>query len=85
MSHVTTQDGVDIYYKDWGPRNAKALFFHHGWPLSSDDWDGQMLFFLQHGFVSSRTIVGVTGGPVRRGTGMTWTTMPTTLLLWCSI
>jgi len=47
---VTTQDGVEIYYKDWGPRDAQPVMFHHGWPLSADDCDAQMLFFLQHGF-----------------------------------
>lgn len=47
---VTTTDGVDIFYKDWGPRTAQPIMFHHGWPLSSDDWDPQMLFFLTHGF-----------------------------------
>jgi len=46
MGYVTTKDGVDIFYKDWGPRDAQVLFFHHGWPLSSDDWDTQLLFFL---------------------------------------
>jgi non-heme chloroperoxidase len=50
MAFVTTNDGVEIFYKDWGPREAPVLFFHHGWPLSSDDWDAQLLFFLQHGF-----------------------------------
>lgn len=50
MSFVTTQDGVDIYYKDWGPRDAQAIHFHHGWPLSADDWDNQMLFFLGEGY-----------------------------------
>ncbi len=50
MAHVTTKDGVDIFYKDWGPKDAQPIVFHHGWPLSSDDWDGQILFFLQHGF-----------------------------------
>ncbi|WP_209443301.1 alpha/beta fold hydrolase [Falsiroseomonas frigidaquae] len=50
MPHVTTTDGVDIFYKDWGPRQAQPIMFHHGWPLSSDDWDTQMLFFLQQGF-----------------------------------
>ncbi|MFH4306925.1 alpha/beta hydrolase, partial [Acinetobacter baumannii] len=48
--YVTTKDGVDIFYKDWGPRDAPVIFFHHGWPLSSDDWDAQMLFFLKEGF-----------------------------------
>ncbi|WDZ52900.1 alpha/beta hydrolase [Acinetobacter vivianii] len=50
MAYVTTKDGVEIFYKDWGPRDAQVLFFHHGWPLSSDDWDAQLLFFLNEGF-----------------------------------
>lgn len=50
MSFVTTQDDVQIYYKDWGPKDAEVLYFHHGWPLSSDDWDAQLLFFVQHGY-----------------------------------
>ena len=50
MSTVTTKDGVEIFYKDWGPRDAQPIFFHHGWPLSSDDWDAQMLYFLANGF-----------------------------------
>jgi non-heme chloroperoxidase len=50
MAYVTTKDGVDIFYKDWGPKDAPVLFFHHGWPLSSDDWDSQLLFFLNEGF-----------------------------------
>lgn len=50
MPTVTTRDGVDIFYKDWGPRDARPIVFHHGWPLSADDWDAQMLFFLGHGF-----------------------------------
>jgi len=50
MSFVTTKDGVDIFFKDWGPKSAQPIVFHHGWPLSSDDWDAQMLFFLAQGF-----------------------------------
>ena len=50
MGFVTTTDGVEIFYKDWGPREAPVIHFHHGWPLSSDDWDAQMLFFLGQGF-----------------------------------
>jgi non-heme chloroperoxidase len=50
MGYVTTKDGVEIFYKDWGPRDAQVIYFHHGWPLSADDWDAQMLFFLAHGF-----------------------------------
>ncbi|ADH88619.1 alpha/beta hydrolase fold protein [Ancylobacter novellus DSM 506] len=48
--YVTTKDGVEIFYKDWGPKDAQPIFFHHGWPLSSDDWDAQMLYFLGEGF-----------------------------------
>ena len=50
MSTVTTRDGTRIYYKDWGPRDAQAIVFHHGWPLSADDWDNQMLYFLSKGY-----------------------------------
>src|SRR5258705_11624523 len=50
MPTITTHDGVEIYYKDWGPKNAQPIVFHHGWPLSSDDWDTQLLFFLGQGF-----------------------------------
>jgi len=50
MAFITTQDGVDIFYKDWGPRDAQPIVFHHGWPLSSDDWDSQLLFFLSKGY-----------------------------------
>lgn len=50
MNVVTTKDGVEIFFKDWGPKSAQPLVFHHGWPLSSDDWDAQMLFFVQQGY-----------------------------------
>ena len=50
MATIITQDGAEIYFKDWGPREAQPIMFHHGWPLSSDDWDTQMLFFLKHGY-----------------------------------
>ncbi|THC30948.1 alpha/beta hydrolase [Enterobacter sp. AD2-3] len=50
MVFVTTKDGVNIYYKDWGPKEAQPIVFHHGWPLSADDWDNQMLFFLAEGY-----------------------------------
>ncbi|GLS44688.1 alpha/beta fold hydrolase [Methylobacterium brachythecii] len=50
MPFVTTQDGVEIFFKDWGPRDAQAIVFHHGWPLSADDWDAQLLFFLSKGY-----------------------------------
>ncbi|GJE38981.1 alpha/beta fold hydrolase [Methylobacterium persicinum] len=50
MPFVTTQDGTEIFFKDWGPKDAQPIVFHHGWPLSSDDWDAQMLFFVGHGY-----------------------------------
>lgn len=50
MGTVTTKDGTSIFYKDWGPRDAQPIVFHHGWPLSADDWDNQMMFFLLHGY-----------------------------------
>jgi len=59
MSTVTAKDGVQIFYKDWG--QGQPIVFHHGWPLSSDDWDTQMLFFVQHGY----RVIGID----RRGHG----------------
>ncbi|TCR70192.1 alpha/beta hydrolase [Bosea sp. BK604] len=50
MSTITTKDGTEIFYKDWGPKDAQPIVFHHGWPLSADDWDNQMLYFLHQGF-----------------------------------
>jgi non-heme chloroperoxidase len=50
MPYITTQDGTEIFYKDWGPKSAQPIVFHHGWPLSADDWDNQMMFFLGEGF-----------------------------------
>ena len=50
MPYVTAADGTEIFYKDWGPKDAQPIVFHHGWPLSSDDWDGPMMFFLSKGF-----------------------------------
>ncbi|GLK72975.1 alpha/beta hydrolase [Ancylobacter dichloromethanicus] len=50
MGYVTTKDGVEIFFKDWGPKDAQPIVFHHGWPLSSDDWDTQMLYFLAEGY-----------------------------------
>jgi non-heme chloroperoxidase len=50
MSTITTKDGVEIFFKDWGPKTAQPIVFHHGWPLSSDDWDAQMLYFVGKGY-----------------------------------
>lgn len=85
MGYVTTKDGVEIFYKDWGPKNAQPLVFHHGWPLSADDWDTQMLYFVDEGY---RVIAHD-----RRGHGRsaqvsdhpTWITMPLTPPPWLNI
>src|SRR5262245_44824333 len=50
MSTITMKDATEIFYKNWGPKSAQAIVFHHGWPLSADDWDNQMMFFLEKGY-----------------------------------
>ncbi len=50
MATIKTKDGTEIFYKDWGAKDAQAIVFHHGWPLSADDWDNQMMFFLEKGY-----------------------------------
>jgi non-heme chloroperoxidase len=50
MSMITRDDGSTIHYKDWGSRTAPPIVFHHGWPLSADDWDTQMLYFVEKGY-----------------------------------
>jgi non-heme chloroperoxidase len=50
MGTAITKDNVEIFYKDWGPKTAQPIVFHHGWPLSSDDWDAQMLYFVGKGY-----------------------------------
>jgi len=50
MPTIATHEGAEIYYKDWGPKDAQPIVFHHGWPLSSDDWDAQMLYLVAQGF-----------------------------------
>ena len=50
MATITTKDGAQIFLKAWGDSNAQPVVFHHGWPLSGDEWDSQMLFFLSHGY-----------------------------------
>ena len=49
MNTITVKDGTTIYYKAWGPEKAPPIVFHHGWPLSADDWDSQMLYFVEKG------------------------------------
>ena len=50
MTTITTRDGTHIFYKDWGPKDGQPIIFSHGWPLSADAWDAQMVFFANHGF-----------------------------------
>lgn len=50
MPYITTHDGTEIYYKDWGAKTAQPVVFSHGWPLSSDDWDNQMFFLASKGY-----------------------------------
>jgi non-heme chloroperoxidase len=50
MATIITRDGTEIFYKDWGAKTAQPVMFHHGWPLSADDWDAQMMFFLAEGY-----------------------------------
>ena len=50
MTTITMRDGTEIFYKDWGSKDAPAIVFHHGWPLSADEWDNQMMFFLGRGY-----------------------------------
>src|SRR3954466_7410376 len=50
MATIKTKDGTEIFYKDWGAKTAQAVVFHHGWPLSADDWDNQMMFFLEKAY-----------------------------------
>ena len=83
MSFVTTSDGTEIFYKDWG--TGRPVVFHHGWPLSADDWDAQMMFFLEQGLPGDRARpsrprpfdadgCGQRHGHVRRRRGGSWPT-----------
>ena len=63
MPTITTNDGVEIFYKDWG--EGQPIVFSHGWPLSADDWDAQMLFFLSKVIALSRTTGAATAAPAR--------------------
>ncbi|MGY3087477.1 non-heme chloroperoxidase [Hymenobacter sp. UYAg731] len=72
MATITVKDGTEIYYKDWG--TGQPLVFHHGWPLSSDDWDGQLMFFLNKGY---RVIAADRRGHGRSGQAATGHDMDT--------
>ena len=66
MSTITAKDGTTIFYKDWGA--GQPILFSHGWPLTADDWDAQMLFFGRTASASSPTTVAATAARCRRGT-----------------
>jgi pimeloyl-ACP methyl ester carboxylesterase len=76
MNKVTTKDGVEIFYKDWG--KGQPIVFSHGWPLSADDWDAQMLFFLNHGYRVVAHDAAATAAPPRWATVTTWIITQTT-------
>ena len=78
MPTVTTSDGVEIFYKDWG--TGQPIVFSHGWPLSADDWDAQMLFFFGQAIASSRMTDAAMAGRPRSAAATTWIITPTTWL-----
>src|SRR4051794_22467188 len=78
MPTITTTDGTEIFYKDWG--SGQPVVFSHGWPLSADDWDTQMLSSYSRATASSPMIGVGTDAPPRPATVTTWTTTPTTSL-----
>jgi non-heme chloroperoxidase len=81
MATIKTKDGTEIFYKDWG--TGQPIVFHHGWPLSGDDWDAQLLYFLDKGY---RVIAhDRMAARRRRATVTTWITTPPTLPPWSSI
>ena len=73
MSFIKTKDGTEIFFKDWG--KGQPIVFSHGWPLSADDWDTQMLFFMSMAIASLPMIGAGMAGPPNQARAMTWTTM----------
>ena len=71
MSTITTKDGTQIYYKDWGA--GSPVVFSHGWPLSSDAWESQMMFLAEHGYRCIAHDRRGHGGRANLGTATTWT------------
>jgi len=79
MSTIKTRDGTEIFYKDWG--KGQPIVVSHGWPLSADDWDAQMMFFSIMAIASLPMIGAGMAGPPKQARATTWTTMQTTLRL----
>lgn len=74
MPFIKTNDGTEIYYKDWG--SGQPIVFHHGWPLSADDWDTQMLFFFSRDIASSLTIAEAMDARRKRPAATIWIRTP---------
>jgi len=72
MSTITTRDGTRIFYKDWGPRDAQAIVFHHGWPLSADDWTTRCSTSSPKGIGLLHMTVVVTAARLRQRPGTIW-------------
>ena len=80
MGMITTKDGTEIYYKDWG--TGQPIVFHHGWPLSADDWDNQMMFFLRTAIGSSPMTAAGMVALRKRSAAMRWIPMLPTSQNW---
>jgi pimeloyl-ACP methyl ester carboxylesterase len=76
MTTATMKDGAKIYFKDWGI-GGPVVTFSHGWPLTADAWDAQMLFLANHGYREIAMIDAAMVDRIRRGPATTWTPMPT--------
>lgn len=76
MSILKITDGTKIFYKDWGPKDATPIVFHHGWPLSADDWDNQMMFSSRRAIGSSPMTGAAVAAPATPTPATRWTPTP---------